>query len=232
MTKSITLIQNCATEGGGKIPAELERLGIPTTLIHAYNNEPFPKTDDIAGAIVLGTPISIREYLEHDYLKNEHKFLATMIRANMPVLGICFGSQILAHVLGARVERNAQLEIGTLPVKLTPEAVPEMMFRGFPDEFPVFQWHGDTFRVPHGAVHHATSDLCKNQAFSKGNCWGIQFHFEPTAEDVAAYAEAYPEELKEVGLNAETLLQSFKDSEANIEQSLRLLIANFTSLLK
>jgi GMP synthase (glutamine-hydrolysing) len=76
------------------------------------------------------------------------------------------------------VEANKVKEIGAMPVTLTEDGAADPLFGGFDREFPVFQWHGDTFRIPFGATWLAQSSDCKNQAFRKGNLVGVQFHLE------------------------------------------------------
>ena len=87
-------------------------------------------------------------------------------------------------------------EIGWFPVRLTQRGVVDPVFHGFDQERPVFHWHGDTFALPEGAWHLASSDLYPNQAFRWGRwTYGLQFHVEVTPEMVAAFVEAYADEL-------------------------------------
>ena len=101
------------------------------------------------------------------------------IAARKPVLGICLGAQLLARALGAQVTANPVKEIGWYNVEATAEGRRDPLFRHFADSEKIFQWHGDTFAIPDGAVHLASSPDCRNQAFRYGdNVYGLQFHLE------------------------------------------------------
>jgi len=101
------------------------------------------------------------------------------------VLGVCLGAQLVADVLGGRVTRNPQKEIGWFPVQLTDEARASPLLGGFPQQFLPFHWHGDTFSIPPGAVRIASSAACANQAFQfDDRVIGLQFHLDYSAESI------------------------------------------------
>jgi GMP synthase (glutamine-hydrolysing) len=134
-----------------------------------------------AGLVVLGGPMNVDEVDKYPFLARECEWLRTAVAADTPVLGICLGSQLLAKALGARVYPNPVKEIGWYDVGLTAAAESDPLFTGLQPVERVFQWHGDTFDLPPGAVHLATSDLCRHQAFRHGEAaWGLQFHWEVT----------------------------------------------------
>ncbi len=135
---------------------------------------------------------------EVPWLAAELALLRGAIAAGVPVLGICFGSQLLARALGAQVSRAAEPEIGWLTVR---SRDPGLIPPG-----PWFQWHFDTFAAPPGAALLATSD-CGPQAFVRDRCLGVQFHPEVDAAIVAGWAAAGPGQLREQGLAAELLLE-------------------------
>jgi GMP synthase-like glutamine amidotransferase len=84
-------------------------------------------------------------------------------------------------VLGKKVTRNPQREIGWFPLRLTRAAHQTRIFGFLPDSFPAFHWHGDTFEIPDGAVHLASSNACENQAYLyEKRVLGLQFHLETT----------------------------------------------------
>jgi GMP synthase-like glutamine amidotransferase len=143
-----------------------------------------------AGLVVLGGPMNVDEVDRYPYLANEVTWLRQAIAAELPVLGICLGSQLLAKALGARVYANGIKEIGWYAVSLSPGAAGDALFADCPGRPHVFQWHGDTFDLPAGAALLATSDQCRHQAFRFGRCaYGLQFHIEVTSAIVSQWLE-------------------------------------------
>jgi GMP synthase-like glutamine amidotransferase len=120
-------------------------------------------------------------------LRAEKRFLHDAVVGGTPVLGVCLGSQLIASALGARVYPNSQKEIGWFPLEAV--RVEDEAFR-FPENFPAFHWHGETFDLPSGAIHLARSAACANQAFQVGRrTLGLQFHLEVTPEAVRAFVD-------------------------------------------
>lgn len=132
------------------------------------------------------------------WLGREKRLLLDAMDADVPVLGICFGGQLLARVLGGQSYRGDLSEVGWLPVRtMDPGLVPEG---------PWFQWHFDTFTLPPGAELIADSPAGP-QAFSVGRSLGVQFHPEVTPEIMDLWVAAFPHELEEEGVDPDQLLQ-------------------------
>jgi len=149
------------------------------------------------------------------FVPREADLMRTAIDADVPVLGLCFGGQMLARALGAEVFRSAESEIGWLPVRTTdPELIPEG---------PWFQWHFDSFRVPPGATVIAESDVGP-QAFVAGRSLGLQFHPEVTTEIMDEWVRAYRHELDGDGVDPDDLLEETKRrAEESRRNALQLL---------
>jgi GMP synthase-like glutamine amidotransferase/nitroimidazol reductase NimA-like FMN-containing flavoprotein (pyridoxamine 5'-phosphate oxidase superfamily) len=129
--------------------------------------------------VVLGGPMNIHEEEAHPWLAAEKAAVRAAVDAGKGVLGICLGAQLLSHILGGEVTQNEHVEIGWQPVTLTPQGAAHPLFAGFPETFTAFHWHGDTFSIPAGAIHAASSPGCANQAFVLGDrVAGLQFHLE------------------------------------------------------
>lgn len=142
-------------------------------------NYKIPDLDGYDGLIVLGGPMNVDEVEEYPYLIPELKAIEQAIDLEKPVLGICLGSQLIAKVLGAQVRKNKTKEIGWYDVMPTKEGKNDPLLSKLNDIEKIFQWHGDTFDIPDGAVHLARSVDCENQAFKYGdNIYGFQFHLE------------------------------------------------------
>ncbi len=150
--------------------------------VHLYQGDPLPQeTPDFL--VIMGGPMSVHDQEEYPWLAAEKDYLRGMLAQEIPILGVCLGAQLLAEALGARVEKNPVKEIGWFPVQLKEAALEHPWFRDFPREFPAFHWHGETFSLPEGALHLASSEACVNQAFVwKDRVLALQFHLEMTPE--------------------------------------------------
>ena len=132
------------------------------------------------------------------FVRREAELMRRAVDADVPVLGLCFGGQMLARVLGGEVYRSDDAEIGWLPVRSKdPEVVPEG---------PWFQWHFDTFTTPPGAEVIAETDVGP-QAFVAGRSLGLQFHPEVTTEIMDEWVRVYRHELDGDGVDPDALLE-------------------------
>jgi GMP synthase (glutamine-hydrolysing) len=141
--------------------------------------------------------MNIYEEADYPWLAAEKTFIASTVDAGKALLGICLGAQLLADVLGGPVTKGEHREIGWFPVELTEAGRALPVFAGFPNSFPVLHWHGDTFAIPPGAAHTASSAACVNQAFAfdGGRVAGLQFHLEETRESLTDLVENARHEL-------------------------------------
>ncbi len=138
-----------------------------------------PSLEGHDGLVILGGPMHVSETEQHPHLLYEIKMIEEAIRKDLPILGICLGAQLIAKTLGAKVQINQEREIGWHRLELKKEATEDAVLRHFKNKENVFQWHRDTFDIPKGAVHLASSAICENQAFRYGEkVYGFQFHLE------------------------------------------------------
>lgn len=132
--------------------------------------------------IVLGGPISAGDDRQYPFLADEVRLLEHRLGDGQPTLGICLGAQLMARALGARVYGTGAKEIGWAPLSLSEAGAASALRHLAPHNTPVLHWHGDTFDLPRGAVHLASTAVCENQAFLWGNrALALQFHPEVTA---------------------------------------------------
>jgi GMP synthase-like glutamine amidotransferase len=168
------------------------------------------------------------EYAAYDdtvpWIAREKKLLQEAAAADVPVLGICFGGQLLARVLGGKSFRAEQSEIGWLPVRSKdPELVPEG---------PWFQWHFDSFTVPEGATVLAETDVGP-QAYVIGRSLGVQFHPEVTPQIMDEWVRVYRHELDDSGVDPDALLEeTHRNAETAKATSRKLLDAYLERVLK
>jgi GMP synthase-like glutamine amidotransferase len=225
--KKILAIQNCGTEGLGVFLDCLVERRVDCEVFLAYSEPAFFPSQDFCAVLVGGTPISVREIESHDFLKRERDYLVEALKKGRPLFGICFGGQIIAHALGAKVGRNPVMEIGGYEIELTAEGHSDPFFRGFPSAFPVFHWHGDTFDIPPGASLLAKGKDCPNQAFRYESSLGLQFHLEVRARDAARWAAAYPDEPPLVNKTAGQVIRECREREEAMGKLARRLMDNF-----
>ena len=180
-------------EGLAGLEPRLRRAGfqIAATRFFEQAGLPDPAAADLL--VVLGGPMSVNDMAACPWLAAEKDFIRRFAATGRPLLGICLGAQLLASALGARVYPGREKEIGWLPVAGEPHHH-SAAFR-FPDTAEVFQWHGETFDLPPGAVRLARSRACENQAFQIGAAIGLQFHLEATPESVRILVENARHEL-------------------------------------
>jgi GMP synthase (glutamine-hydrolysing) len=169
----------------GLIHASLEERGLAVEFADLYREgAALPDVSNAAGLIFMGGPMSANDDLP--YLRQELQLIRQAVVRAQPVLGVCLGAQLIAKALGARVYRNPVKEIGWFDIHLTDAARQDALFAGLEGTETVFQWHGETFDLPAGAVWLAQSDGCRNQAFRvAANVYGLQFHLEVTPEMIA-----------------------------------------------
>jgi GMP synthase-like glutamine amidotransferase len=141
------------------------------------------------------------------FVERERRLLERAVDADVPVLGVCFGGQLLARVLGGRAFRAPESEIGWIPLRTHD---PELVSEG-----PWFQWHFDAFSTPPGATLIAESDAGP-QAYVRGRHLGVQFHPEVTPEIMDGWVRTYRHELDDEGVDPDALLE---ETERRAEDS-------------
>ncbi len=200
----ILVFQHVAAEPLGTLDPLIRRRGHRIRFVN-FEREPQaqPNVDRYRGLIVLGGPMNVADRHARPHLSVELRAIERMLELGRPVLGICLGAQLLAHVLGAPVRRIARPEIGWYPLHATDAGRRDPVLAPLGAASPVFQWHGCHFEVPSSAVHLARTADCEQQAFRYGEtAYGFQFHLEmdpPLIERWLA-TPAYRAELAASGL--------------------------------
>lgn len=175
-------IQHVPFEGLGCIGPWLAANGHTVTCTRFWAGDLLPSTEAVDGVIVMGGPMGVCDEALYSWMAAEKAFIKKIIAQNKPVLGICLGAQLIAEVLGVKVWKNSQREIGFFSVTGDGKL--------FPPEFTAFHWHGDTFGIPPGAKHLASSAATENQAFIfQNNVLALQFHLETTEDSLMSLYE-------------------------------------------
>ena len=202
MNRTVLILRHMPQESAGTLENALTAAGLQVCYIDLFREVPerLP-LDEASGLVVLGGPMNADEVDRYPFLKLDVQWIQQAIEAKLPLLGICLGSQLLAKALGARVYKNPVKEIGWYPIELRPRPA---TIRCSLDSgtATVFQWHGDTFDLPRGAVLLARGSSCQHQAFRWGtNAYGLQFHIEMTAAMIDEWLEKGNESGELAGLD-------------------------------
>lgn len=197
---SLLVLQHIECEGPGYIADFAASRGLDLEVIRVFDGTPIPAPQNAEAMIVLGGPMNVYEEERYPWLVAENSAIQAAVSADVPYLGICLGSQLLAKALGASITRNPAEEIGFGDVRLSPEGSQDPLFRGFADVLPAFHWHEDTWALPTGGTLLASSDACPHQAFRHGKAYGFQFHIETTPEMVSDWIDEYSGQLRSCGL--------------------------------
>lgn len=150
------------------------------TFTHIYKKEVLPEIENIDFLLIMGGPMSVYEEEKYPWITKELNYIKDCIQTGKAVLGICLGAQFIARALDAKVYRGPAKEIGWFPVQFM-----DTMDGILPDAQTVFHWHGDTFDIPEGALHLASSSVVPNQGFIYNETTiALQFHLEVKEESV------------------------------------------------
>jgi GMP synthase (glutamine-hydrolysing) len=198
----LLVFQHVAAEPLGTLDRLIRRRGHRIRFANFERQPDFePNLDRYRGLVVLGGPMNVEDQAQRPHLRTELRAIERMLEQGKPVLGICLGAQLLAHVLGAPIRRHHEPEIGWYPLRTTDAGRADPVLSPLGESTPVFQWHRYSFEVPRDAVHLARTDGCEQQAFRYGdNAYGFQFHLEmdePLIERWLANP-AYRDELAEL----------------------------------
>lgn len=178
--KKLLVFQHVPHEILGTLNPLLKRAGFRIRYVNfGRHPDAQPSLEGYHGLVVLGGPMSVNQVERCPHLATEMRLIEQAIENDLPVLGICLGAQLIAKTLGARVYESKEKEIGWYDVAPTETARSDPVVAHFREREKIFQWHGDTFDIPLGAAHLASSPLCANQAFRYGaNVYALQFHLE------------------------------------------------------
>ena len=177
-----------------------------TRIVDATNFEKLPADCDFSGIIITGSHAMVTDNLE--WMAPVSRWISTNVRRHVPVLGICFGHQLLARAMGGEVGYHpAGREIGTVSVSLSPIGGNDVLFGGMPEKFSAHATHAQTvIRLPQNAICLASNRFEPHHAFRIGRCaWGVQFHPEFSADVMHAYIEAQGDELLKAGCSISAL---------------------------
>lgn len=198
-----------------------------TQLVNAMEATALPACNDIDGVVITGSPAMVTD--REPWSERLAEWLATQAHGQVPILGVCYGHQLLAHALGGAVDWHPQgREIGTTPIHLTDAGTRDPLLGTLPARFLAQVTHAQRVsRLPDEAVLLAGNDYESHHAFRVGDAtWGLQFHPEFSADVMRAYLHAGAEALRKNQRDPDQLLQQVEAAHADQE-----LLRRFVELL-
>jgi len=171
----------------------LEKQGANYRVIRLFDGEMREaELKDVGLLIVLGGPMGADDEESFPFLRWEKRIIRAAIDEAVPVLGISLGAQLIASTLGTKVFHGSVKEIGWSPISITPYGQMDSSIGYLPENATVFQWHGDGFDLPAGAIRFASSAHYSTQAFRFGKTvYGLQFHLEVTPPMIERWRPAF-----------------------------------------
>lgn len=173
-----------------------------------------PPPAGLAGVVITGSPAFVSQ--REPWSVRCEEWIAPLTASDLPVLGICYGHQLIAQALGGRVGPNPRgREIGTVEVDLSPALDRADPLLGvLPRTAALHATHVESvLALPPGAERLAASALDPNQAYAVGfRCWGVQFHPEFDADILRGYVDGRSDDLRAEGLDPELVRRGIRDT--------------------
>jgi|SRR5690606_22942687 len=189
------------------------QLGVTAEVWVANGADRLPNADDYQAVVVTGSPAMVTD--REPWSEALAVWLRNAAEAGLPMLGVCYGHQLLAHAFGGEVGYHPKgREIGTHEVQLQDAASDDSLFGGMPSRFVAHLTHAQSvLRLPEQAVLLASNAYEPHQAFRIGErAWGVQFHPEFDAEIMASYLAHFRNQLEQEGTDPEVLLNAVREA--------------------
>jgi len=223
---TIRIFRHIDCEGPAYLQTLLQEKGIAFELVRIDEFEPINTSlDHIGGLIFMGGSMSVNDPLE--WIDQEVALIQQAVQQNIPVLGVCLGSQLLAKALGSRIYPGPCMEIGWYPVNCI---AGHPLTAELPEQIDVFHWHGETFDLPAEAHLLFSNERYQNQGFAVGPHLGLQFHVEMEAVLVREWIRRNPADLErrcEHAHDADAILRNLDTRISKMQTSARTLFDNW-----
>ena len=204
MAKSLGDFEDWIFKGLGVEKDNIRVVDIP-------KGEALPLVETCKAVVITGSHAAVTEDLSWSVAIE--KWIPNLIQSNIPILGICYGHQLLARAMGGIVDFHAKgIEIGTTSIEIVANSTQDPLFKGLPKIFKAHVSHSQTVtRLPDQAVQIAKNSFEPNHGFRiRQSAWGIQFHPEFDEKIMAAYAENMEATIKESGLILSEILDKIE----------------------
>jgi len=190
--KPIRIFRHIDCEGPAFFQTILESKKIAFELIKIDENQAVDTNlENTSGLIFMGGSMSVNDPLT--WISQEITLIQNAMQQNIPVMGICLGSQLIAKAMGAAIIPGPCMELGWDTVRCKSKTA---WTKDLPDELTVFHWHGETFELPNRATRIFANDRYDNQGFVSGPHLALQFHLEMQQAGINEWLQRYPEDLQ------------------------------------
>lgn len=223
--KTLLVIRNDAKEGAGQLGTLLNARGYQQETLFGWEAD-YTKLAmaNYVALVILGGAQSAYDAEAYPYLADEVGLIQLFIAAEIPVIGICLGAQLLAQALGGEVNANNVMELGWHDIRITLEGKQDYLMSKHPDSAPAFHFHGDYFETPPACVNLASSSITGCQAYRyKDNVYGFQYHVEvdqPLLEIMClnnvAYMLEHGVDVQAVVNASDEFISSYQETSADI----------------
>ena len=220
--KPLRIFLHVICETPAYLSTYLQQRGIAYEVVCLDDGLPVPDDlDNVSGLIFMGGAGSVND--SKDWIAQELELIRKADALGVPMLGICFGAQLISKALGGKVWPGEELEVGWHTIEAVNEIENEpghctintnLWLAGLPKSFVAFQWHAHTLSAPPGAIQLWRNSCYEQQGFVKGRALGMQFHLEFTAETIMDLSQRYSSDL----CHTSDCVQSFEQINENIQQ--------------
>jgi GMP synthase-like glutamine amidotransferase len=204
----ILVIENDPRDPLGNLGDAIEARGFTTEIVRPPSGERIPEPSGYSGVVILGGPQGAYESDIHPYLDSEMDLIREAVAGDVPLLGICLGSQLVAHALGGKAYRADKPEVAVIEAQLTDQGrsdpIADLITK------PILTFHQDTFDVPPDSTVIARSDRF-TQAFRCGSALAIQPHPEVVPDDLEHWVAVSPIPAN-AGVDGDALVDTFRSS--------------------
>ncbi len=215
----VLVLQHADPEHPGLITDAVRNVGGTLETVRGDLGQAIPSSlDGYAGLIIMGGPQSVYEEDRFTYLRAEKQLAREAIDNNIPLIGVCLGSQIIADVLGSEVHPSGGVEIGWRQITRSPDIAANPILSALPESFTPLHWHGDIYDLPDGATPIGSSEMTPVQGFIYGETtYAPLFHLEMTEQQITEMATLFPDDVRRGGLEPEELLSQTSAHAAAIK---------------
>ena len=186
--KKLLVLQHIGREGPGLFLKIAKEKGFLPVIYNLSLGEELPDAEKEDLILIMGGPMSVNDInnVKYFWLRDEIEFIKRAIENQISIIGVCLGAQLLAHVLGGKIERLKDQynkrnlpELGWSEISSTDKKSNDAISLGLKKPLKVLHWHGDRIILPAQAELLGSSARCKEQLFKVGNyIYGLQFHIE------------------------------------------------------